>query len=253
MVAPFSFAAHVAPLNLARLKYGLPPIDWDIKQVYSFGDYTLYPDIPELIPTTQLPSHHHFIGPILWSPVTPSPDWWEQLPEDKPLVYVNLGSSGQRKLLPIVLTALSQLPVTVMAATASEMQLGEVPANAYVSKYLPGTEAARRSRLVICNGGNMSTQQALAAAAPVLAIVSNLDQMLFARAVSEAGAGEVLKDDEVTVASVKKSVWKILKWSGYGAAAERIRLLYEQRQATLLFPGFMASLPARKVESRSAR
>ena len=252
LAAPFGFAAHIAPLNLVRLKHGLPQIDWDVKQVYSFGDYTLYPDIPELIPAAQLPANHQYIGPILWSPRTPLPEWWEQLPDDKPLVYVNLGSSGQHKLLPVVLTALSRLPVTVIAATASEAQPVEVPANAYVCKYLPGAAAARRSQLVICNGGNMSAQQALAEAAPVLALTSNLDQMLFARAVCQAGAGEVLREEEVKVAAVKKVVWNMLRAQAYGAAAERIQRLYEQRQATLLFPAFIESLSVRNRESRTA-
>lgn len=244
LAAPLGFAGHIAPLNLVRLKYGLPPIDWNVKQVYSFGDFTIYPDIPELIPTSQLPAHHQYIGPILWSPETPLPEWWEQVPDDKPLVYVNLGSSGRHRLLPVVLTALGQLPVTVIAATASETLLVEVPANAFVCKYLPGAEAARRSRLVICNGGNMSAQQALAEATPVLSIASNLDQMMFARAVCEAGAGEVLREEEVQVAAVKKVVWNMLRGQGYSAAAERIKRLYGQRQATLLFPALIEDIPA---------
>ncbi len=95
LAAPLGFAAHIAPLNLVRLKYGLPPIDWDIKQVYSFGDYTLYPDVPELIPTRTLPATHRYIGPVLWSPQTALPDWWQDLPDTRPMIYLNLGSSGQ--------------------------------------------------------------------------------------------------------------------------------------------------------------
>jgi len=38
------------------------------------------------------------------------------LPEDRPLVYVSLGSSGQQGLLGEILRALAPLPVTDVAA-----------------------------------------------------------------------------------------------------------------------------------------
>jgi UDP:flavonoid glycosyltransferase YjiC (YdhE family) len=243
--APFGMGAHAAPLNIARLKHGLPPMSWDVKEVYSYGDYTLYPDIPQLVPTSGLPSNHHYIGPVLWSPHTSAPTWWDQLPSDRPLIYVNLGSSGQHTLLPVVLRALGRLPVTVMAATASTAKVFEVPANVYLAQYLPGSEAAQRSQLVICNGGNMSTQQALAGGAPVLAIISNLDQLLFARAVERAGAGEVLREGEVEEGLVKRVVWRMLRWRGYREAARGIAEVYKQMDAALLFPNFIASIPSR--------
>jgi UDP:flavonoid glycosyltransferase YjiC (YdhE family) len=132
-----------------------------------------------------------------------------------------------------------------MAATASETSPPKVPANAYLARYLPGAEAARRSQLVVCNGGNMSTQQALAEGVPVLAVASNLDQVLFARAVAAAGAGEVLKEGEVSEASVRRAAWRVLKWGGYAEAARRIAQVYEHSPAASLFPQFMASLPSR--------
>ena len=244
IAAPLTFAAHIAPLNAARARYRMPPVHWNVKGVYSYGDYALYPDIPQLIPTTGLPPNHRYIGPVLWSPHTTLPDWWDQLPADKPLVYVNLGSSGQHTLLPVVLRALGRLPVTVMAAMASADKLAEVPANVHVAQYLPGREAAERSALVICNGGNMSTQQALAGGAPVLAIISNLDQLWFARAVERAGAGEVLREEEVEEAVVKRVVWRMLRWRGYREAAQGIAELYKQMDASLLFPKFIDSIPA---------
>jgi UDP:flavonoid glycosyltransferase YjiC (YdhE family)/glycosyltransferase involved in cell wall biosynthesis len=240
--APLAFASHIAPLNAARAKYRMPPVHWNVKGVYSYGDYALYPDIPQLVPTSGLPSNHHYIGPVLWSPHTSAPTWWDQLPSDRPLIYVNLGSSGQHTLLPVVLRALGRLPVTVMAATASTAKVFEVPANVYLAQYLPGSEAAQRSQLVICNGGNMSTQQALAGGAPVLAIISNLDQLLFARAVERAGAGEVLREGEVEEGLVKRVVWRMLRWRGYREAARGIAEVYKQMDAALLFPKFIDSI-----------
>jgi UDP:flavonoid glycosyltransferase YjiC (YdhE family) len=244
--APLGFAAHAAPHNVARIKFGLPPLPWDIKDLYSDGDFTLYPDIPQLVPTQNLPPHHRYIGPILWSPQTPFPEWWNLLPTDKPLVYLNLGSSGQSKLLPLFFKALSNLPLSIIAASpdAAALKLGSMPPNIFLSQYLPGTAAAARAQLVICNGGNMSTQQALAEGTPVLMVVSNLDQLMFARAVERAGAGEVMKEEEVTEAKVRRVAWRMLKWQGYKMAAQRLSLDCREMDAARSFPNFIESMLA---------
>jgi UDP:flavonoid glycosyltransferase YjiC (YdhE family) len=244
--APLGMASHIAPLNFMRPKYGVPPLRWDIKHLYSDGDFTLYPDIPQLVPTQSLPPHHRYIGPILWSPQTPFPEWWNLLPTDKPLVYLNLGSSGQSKLLPLFFKALSNLPLSIIAASpdAAALKLEPRPSNIFLSQYLPGTAAAARSQLVICNGGNMSTQQALAEGTPVLMVVSNLDQLMFARAVERAGAGEVMKEEEVTEAKVRRVVWRMLKWQGYKMAAQRLSLDCREMDAARSFPNFIESMLA---------
>ncbi|MCY0611157.1 glycosyl transferase family 1, partial [Klebsiella pneumoniae] len=85
----------------------------------------------------------------------------DSLPTDRPIVYATLGTSGGRNLLQLVLNALAELPVTVIGATAGRSDLKTVPANAFVADYLPGEAAAARSAVVVCNGGSLTTQQAL--------------------------------------------------------------------------------------------
>jgi UDP:flavonoid glycosyltransferase YjiC (YdhE family) len=67
---------------------------------------------------------------------------------------------------PMILRGLAALPVAVIAATAGQPLSIEPPKNVYVADFLPGIEAAARAALVICNGGSLATQQALAAGAP---------------------------------------------------------------------------------------
>jgi UDP:flavonoid glycosyltransferase YjiC (YdhE family) len=54
--------------------------------MYTDADHVLYPDVPDLIPTTNLPNTHSFIGPILWSPSVAPPEWWDKLPRDRPII-----------------------------------------------------------------------------------------------------------------------------------------------------------------------
>ncbi|XRQ09317.1 glycosyltransferase [Actinomadura welshii] len=72
-------------------------------RIFTDGDYTLYADVPELVPTYDLPPNHQYLGPVLWSPAGELPRWWDSLRTDRPIVYATLGTSGGKNLLQVVL------------------------------------------------------------------------------------------------------------------------------------------------------
>lgn len=224
LARPVVFAVHAMPLNRVRREYGLSSLGYDLRAVYTDADQTLYADIPEFIPTTPLPPHHHWLGPVLWSPAMEPPEWWETLPGDRPIIYVALGSSGENvRALPVILRGLAELPVTVIAATAGQPLGIEPPKNAWVANFLPGVAAAARSQLVICNGGSLATQQALAAGAPVLGVVSNLDQHLNMLCLERAGVGARLRVGPLTAEQVRTAAQRWLEDAGGRQAASRWR------------------------------
>ncbi|POX68657.1 glycosyl transferase family 1, partial [Mycobacterium kansasii] len=118
--------------------------------------------------------------------------------------------------------ALADLPVTVIAATADRSGLSNVPANAFVADYLPGEAAAARSAVVVCNGGSLTTQQALLAGVPVVGIASNLDQHLNMEALERAGAGMLLRTERLSRRRVADAVQQALGDAGYRQAALRL-------------------------------
>ena len=230
-----AFSVHAMALNRLRKRHGLRPLSRDLRETYTDADFVLYADIPELFSMRPFPPHHAFLGAVLWSPESPLPAWWKSLPDDRPMIYVTLGSSGQSSLLSTVVAALAGMSVTVIAATAARVQLDHVPANAFVADYLPGTLAARRANLVICNGGSATCYQALAAGVPILAIPSNLDQFLFMAAVEAVGAGVALRPQSVSLSSVAKAVDVLLRNASYQRSAERLRTAIEAlRPASVL-------------------
>ena len=222
LVHPVAFALHTIPLNRVRREHGLAHLGWDLRRIYTWADHTLYADVPALIPTQDLPANHHYIGPVLWSPGLPSPDWWDKVPSDKPLVYVTLGSSGRSDLVPAVLQALADMPVILIAATAGRVSVGKVPDNVFLADYLPGDVAVARSQLVVCNGGSPTTQQALAQGRPVLGIPSNLDQHLNMAAVRRQGAGESIRSEQASARKIRETARKILDTPIYAQAATRL-------------------------------
>ncbi|MEQ6340469.1 MAG: glycosyltransferase [Gammaproteobacteria bacterium] len=241
-VRPIAFALHARPLNQLRRRYELPTLGHDLRTAYTWGDYTLYADVPELVPTRPLPANHRHLGPPLWSACAPLPDWWGRLPTDKPVVLLTLGSSGRADLLPMALSALSELQITVIAATAGKIDLPDVPANAFVADYLPLDIAARRASLVICNGGSLTTYQALASGAPILGICSNMDQLLNMSAIERLGAGLSLRAARVRPAQLKEAVRVLLETPAYAQAAGQAGERFRQVDAGQRFRAFVSEI-----------
>ncbi len=233
LARPFVFARHAHPLNVLRRQYGLAPLPADLRYIYTDADQVLYADIPDFIPMGPLPQNHHFLGPVLWSPPVAPPAWWREAKSKGPWVYLTLGSSGKAELLPRILKILQEFDLPVVVATAG--RAGGLPAGAYAADYLPGLEACRHARLVICNGGSPTCQQALAAGVPILGLPSNLDQFLNMQAVEKNGAGRLVRADRAGVASLRAAVTELFNQPDYRSAALSVASAYERYPAPRRF------------------
>jgi UDP:flavonoid glycosyltransferase YjiC (YdhE family) len=240
-VMPKVFAAFAKPINAVRKRRGLPPIG-SLLEVLTHGDRTLFPDTPRLVPTANGPSHHVYLGPILWSPEVPLPAWWNAVPDSKPMVYLTLGSSGKHEVLPIVLRALAKLDVTVLLSSAGRDLPTGLPPNVFAAAYLPGGQAVARASLVISNGGSTTGYQALAGGVPVLGIASNFDQFLAMKAIVTAGAGIVLRAGSLKEGAVREAVQRGLAEPGFRSAARTVMEDFAGHDCTQRFEREVASM-----------
>lgn len=219
-VAPLVLAPHRRPADRVRRDHGLPPLPRDIRHLYTDADLVLYADDPALFPLHRPPPSHRHIGPVLWSPPVAPPEWWHAPREPGPLAYVTMGSSGDAGALACVLDGLAAAGIGALVSTAgAPAPPGRWP-RVHMAAYLPGTEAAARADLVVCNGGSPTSQQALAAGVPVLGVCSNMDQMLNMRALENAGVGVALRADRLDSARVADAARRTLAL----AAASRARV-----------------------------
>jgi UDP:flavonoid glycosyltransferase YjiC (YdhE family) len=240
LVHPVAFALHTEPINTVLRQHRLAELGPDIRSYFSQGDYALYPNDSALYRLRRpLPREHAFIGPLLWSPQVPTPSWWDRLPAGKPVVYVSLGSTGEPNLLHTLFRVLGEFPVSVIAATAARAHPSQLPDNVFLSEFIPGTAAARRSRFVVCNGGAMSGQQAVSAGVPYLGLVSNLDQILYSRVVQRAGACELLRESEVTEDLLRRMIRALLSEDRYRVAAQEIARRTAWQDACSAFEHFI--------------
>ncbi len=231
VVAPIGFRQFAAPFETVMKRRGLPGLGHDLRRIYTDADRTLYADVPELAPTAGLPSSHRYIGPIIWSPPMGHPGWWDRLPEDRPIVYATPGSSGKGSLLGATLKALADLPVTVLAATAGEPLPEDPPVNAFLAEYLPGADAAKRSTLVICNGGSPTSHQAIAGGAMVLGLASNMDQHLNMEGVEACRAGRLLRAEHATPDRIRAEVSRMLDCPETRAGARLLQEVFARHDA----------------------
>ncbi|MET0595246.1 MAG: DUF2141 domain-containing protein [Polyangiaceae bacterium] len=231
---PYVFAHFARPVNALRKAYGLSPIG-TLPEVLTYGDHVLYADTPLLAPTADTPSHHAYLGPVLWSPTVASPVFSDPTRPTQRTIYVTLGSSGNVAALPIVVEALGDLPVNVLIATAGRVRIAKTPVNVTVTDFVPGDVAARHSALVISNGGSSTGYQALAEGTPVLGIASNLDQFLAMRGIVATGAGEILRASTLTVPRVRAVAEQMLATDVY---RERARVVQKEMSSWSFAPRF---------------
>jgi hypothetical protein len=97
-----------------------------------------------------------------------------------------------------------------------------------------------RSQLVICNGGSLATQQALAAGVPVLGVVSNLDPHLNMLCLERAGVGQRPRVGRLTAEPVRTAARRLLDDAGCHEAAGRLRSVIGQWDTGQIFAARIA-------------
>lgn len=157
------------------------------------GDVTLIADVPGFVPD-QRPARSAVIGPLQWSGWSQSQPELD-LPRDRPVVYVTMGSTVEAApLLMKILQALAGADFFVVVA-AGPMRLPDdfrVPDNARLFATVPGDWVMRRSAIAIHHGGHGTLMQALAAGVPSLMIPHNPDQIVVSRQAEALGAGRTV-------------------------------------------------------------
>lgn len=206
LVRPLVFKIHSLAFNKTCKHFGLPPLAYDMREIYTHADYTLYADIEGIIPMKPLPDNHVLIGPVLWSADVPLPDWWESVPIDKPIIFVTLGSSGDSRLLPMIISTLAKMPVTVICITAKRSVLIQTDQNVFIAEFLPAEAAVMKADIVICNGGSPMVYQSLIENKVIIGIPNNLDQYLMMSALHKAGKGIMVRAGKANPQSIHAAI-----------------------------------------------
>lgn len=219
---------HMKGFNKLRKEYGLPPVT-SLKNMYTHGTWTLYLDLPSLVPIYSLPKNHQYLGPVCDMPHVPQPEWWGQWPTDKPIIYLSFGSSGDISLLELFKRTLSQMKVTVLVTTSGRFKKEDFPTNFYVADYLSGLEVAKIAQVFVTNGGSGAIYQALTYGVPILGFPSNMDQFFLMERIERLGAGILVRPSKANQKIIVESIEALLSQPHFkevaGGLGEHIRKL----------------------------
>ncbi len=228
---PILFSIFAKALDDLRKKYGLAPLR-DFRKLYTAGDACAYLDAPELMPLSPLPDGHFFLGPLVWKPRSLEKPALHDLPPNRPLAYVTMGSSGDEGLLPKILRALADCECNVVLTGIEDSRVQEwlkdVPelkGRLIAKRMMEPRDVLKQAALTICHSGSGTVYQSLLQGVPVLGLPHNPDQGLIAAAVEQSGAGINLHPERATLKRLKKRIEvQFLKSTKMKSAAEKLSL-----------------------------
>jgi MGT family glycosyltransferase len=237
-------------LNAAmRERFGLPPINGGLFATALSPWLYLQPTAPSFdYPRSDLPEQVHFVGPLL-PPAPPGagprPSWWGELDGRKPVVLVTQGTvaTDPAELLLPAFEALAGEDVLVVGVTGGPdpAELGALPANVRVERFVPFGELMPHVDLLLTNGGYGGVHFGLSHGVPLVVVGATEDKPEIARRVSWSGVGVGIRSQRPKPARLRKAVRTVLgdrrygdragamaaELASYGGEATAVRLLEE--------------------------
>jgi glycosyltransferase, MGT family len=215
-----------------RARHGLPPIRTSVTAFA--GQMPLY-----IVPSTpgfdrrrrDLPPSVHYVGPCQWDKPgeETAPAWLEQMPGDRPLVYVTEGTMHSKPavLLRAALQGLATLPVRVIATTGrhrdpQKLELGVIPPNARVERWVPHSDLLPLVDVVVTTGGTGTVLSTLSAGVPLVIVPMAWDQPENGWRVAEAGAGIRLSPKQCTPEGIREAVDRVLRDDAFRQNAKQM-------------------------------
>ncbi|TDP92886.1 macrolide family glycosyltransferase [Labedaea rhizosphaerae] len=155
---------------------------------------------------------HVFVGPHLGDPN--APPTWTPPDDDKPLLVVSLGTSANRRpeFFRTCAQALAELPWRILMTVhegVSDADLGPLPPNVEVHRWLPLREVLAHADVFVCHGGMGSIMGALAHATPVVVVPDSPEGMVNAARVTELGLGRALAEQTLTPQRLRGAVREV--------------------------------------------
>jgi MGT family glycosyltransferase len=206
MVSVYS-KAMMPGINRLRADAGLAPLRNAIEHVVRPDRLIVLTGEPLEYPRTGLPEMFRHVGPQIWEPEAPTPDWL--LEEGDPWVLVTCSTEyqGDETLARAAIEGLrdERVRVVVTLADAYGADLPSAP-NARVERFVPHRQVLERAGAVVCHGGMGIVQKAVTAGVPLAVVPFGRDQPEVARRVVECGAGVSLASSKLTPERLRQAV-----------------------------------------------
>jgi MGT family glycosyltransferase len=216
-------------LDAYRDGLGLPAVEGGLMRAGLSPWLNLQPTVPSFeYPISTLPAHVHFVGPLL-PPAPPGaalPSWWDDLRDDRPVVLVTQGTvaTDPRELLLPALEALAGDDVLVVGTTGGPdvAELGPLPANARVERFVPFQELMPHVDAYVTNGGYGGLHFALSHGVPLVCAGGSEDKPEIVARVNWSGVGVGLRTQSPKPEKLRGAVRRVLGDPRYGLRVREI-------------------------------
>jgi UDP:flavonoid glycosyltransferase YjiC (YdhE family) len=151
--------------------------------------------------------------------------------DDRPLVYLTFGSAvPQSPLFPSLyreaVDALAPLPLRLLVTVGRDRDpsdLGPVPGNVRVERWVPQADLMPRVAAMVCHGGSGTVTMGLAGGVPMAVVPLFADQPWNAERVDAIGAGIALGGGPAAaIAGLREAVVRLTGDPSYRSQAQRI-------------------------------
>ncbi len=175
-------------------------------------------------PPAELPSHHHYVGPLLWEPSAECPSYLTEPGE--PWVLVTLSSApqeGETALARAALRVLAERPVRVLLTAPAHPpdDLGPIPTNARLEVFVPHSQVLPRACLSISHAGHGIVSKSLYYGVPMVLVPWDRDQPGVAFRAARVGVAEVVPREALTEDRLAAAITKVLETPSYRQEAVR--------------------------------
>ena len=202
--------APLKPYHAVGKKYGAGPFRNFIELIE--GDHTLLADIPELVGLPKLRPNLHHIGPLPFRMDAGVPDEITRMPNDMPIVYFAMGSSGKRSLIGEIIEGFEGKQYRVIAPVAAHIEGMNVriPSNVLVTSFLPAHKVNPMADISVIHGGQNTVMQACLSGTPIVGVGMHPEQQANLDACVRKGFAIRLSKKRVTATAILDAVHTLL-------------------------------------------
>jgi UDP:flavonoid glycosyltransferase YjiC (YdhE family) len=190
------------------------------------GDVNLLSEVPGLSLIDALPSGWHFVGPWFAHLKRPIPPQIETIlaQSAQPKLYFAMGSSGSLAVMRVILRALSDVPIQVIAPIQSYLEAEDkIPANVHVCDWLPALEVCKRVDFGLVHGGQGTLQTLAYAGKPFIGIGMQAEQDLNVLVYQRAGSAIRLQKRGLNEVKVRAALVAMMTNQSFATCAIEVQ------------------------------
>ncbi|RKH56304.1 glycosyltransferase [Corallococcus aberystwythensis] len=205
VVKSMTLKFYARNFNRYRNQLGLPKIT-NIFDVITSPHGNYIADLPEYVPCENLRETDHYIGPLLWEPSLPDPDWLSEIDPQAPVAFVAKGSTGDLGNFQRICKILLQNGWQVLAIGS---KTEEMPAGVLSAPLARLSKLIQKSRVVICHGGSGTVYQSIHEGVPVVGIATFHDQEINLERVESLKWGRALHPTRWTEKDLLEAIQEV--------------------------------------------